>query len=45
MTGKGKKTMAEFMKRYGAKKGKGVFYGKAANEGKGSKFYELAHGK
>lgn len=43
---KGKEVLKGFMKTYGGKKkAESVFYGKAAKEGKGSKFYELAHGK
>jgi len=41
---KGKEVFNDFMNRYGAKKGKRVFYAKANKEGKGSMFYKLAHG-
>lgn len=43
---KGKAVLNSFMKTYGGKKkAESVFYAKANKEGKGSKFYELAHGK
>jgi hypothetical protein len=44
MKPKGKKVMSDFMSRYGGDKGKSAFYATANAKGKGSKFYQLAHG-
>ena len=40
----GQQVYSDFLKRYGAKKGKSVFYSKANKEGKNSTFYKMAHG-
>jgi len=44
ISAKGQEIMAKMSKRYGAKKGKSVFYATANARGKSSTFYQLAHG-
>lgn len=44
ISAKGQEIMANMSKRYGAKKGKSVFYATANKKGKGSSFFKLAHG-
>lgn len=41
----GEHVVANMKKEYGPEKGKQVFYAKANKEGKGSKFFHMAHGK
>lgn len=41
----GEKVLHNMQKEYGPEKGKQVFYAKANKEGKGSKFFRMAHGK
>lgn len=41
----GEKVLHNMQNEYGPEKGKQVFYAKANKEGKGSKFFHMAHGK
>jgi len=45
ISSKGQAILSDMKNRYGSKKGKSVFYATANKKGKGSTFYELAHGK